>query len=405
MNLPLNNTILIWLSNFFVLFSLYIHKNHNYNKDNYKSFSLLNWYILWNILNIIRGLFIAESYWDWKGLITNSTALLLPISAFVFTNKHTTQYLLSSYIKYILPSFLLISFFIDKDAYGFYLAPLSLMILFFPTFTKKWKIVIIIILIIVLTANLGARSNIIKFGVPAILVLTYYLKHFINKRIIWFTAKLFLVLPFILFTLGVNGVFNIFKIEEYVKVDIKEIKFEENGVSKIENLKADTRTFLYKEVLVTASKYNTWLIGRSPARGNDTEAFAEIAQITGKKERLANEVAILNIFTWTGIIGVILYLFVFYHASFLAVNFSNNYYSKLLGLFISFRWTYAWVEDINNFSLSYMMLWCIIGLGYSKSFRSMTDKEVKFWVRSIFQGNQTNKVNKTSKTAYSFNLQ
>ena len=34
-------------------------------------------YLLWNIFNIFRGCFIAENYWDWKALISNTMALFL----------------------------------------------------------------------------------------------------------------------------------------------------------------------------------------------------------------------------------------------------------------------------------------------------------------------------------------
>ena len=102
-------------------------------------------------------------------------------------------------------------------------------------------------------------------------------------------------------------------------------------------------------------------------------------------ERLGNEVAILNIFTWTGIIGVILYLLVFYRASYMAVNHSNNTFSKILGIFLAFRWFYSWVEDINIFSLTNFFLWVMIGMCFYKSFRALSNKEVSSWVQGIFE--------------------
>ncbi|MDD2911353.1 MAG: hypothetical protein PHS87_07055, partial [Petrimonas sp.] len=61
-----------------------------------------------------------------------------------------------------------------------------------------------------------------------------------------------------------------------------------------------------------------------------------------------------------------------------------NIYAKMLGIYIAFRWLYAWVEDVNNFSLNYFMLWVMIGLCFSYTFREMTNKEVALWVRGIF---------------------
>jgi hypothetical protein len=171
--------------------------------------------------------------------------------------------------------------------------------------------------------------------------------------------------------------------DEYIGGDITTKGADSYGEVVEKNLKADTRTFLYRDVLHTADKYDSWWIGRSPVRGNESEAFG-MADESGRGERLGNEVAILNIFMWTGLIGVILHFLVFYRASYLAVNRSNNFYSKILGLFMAFRWLYAWVEDINYFTLTTVFLWLMLGLCFSRSFRAMTDSEVKYWIQGVF---------------------
>lgn len=55
----------------------------------------------------------------------------------------------------------------------------------------------------------------------------------------------------------------------------------------------------------------------------------------------------------------------------------------MLGVFIAFRWLYAWIEDVNYFTSLTYMLWLMIGLCYSKKFRSMSNLEVKLWVKGI----------------------
>jgi hypothetical protein len=75
---------------------------------------------------------------------------------------------------------------------------------------------------------------------------------------------------------------------------------------------------------------------------------------------------------------------VFYRATYLAINRSNNIFIKTLGLFIAFRWIYAWVEDVNTFTLSYTFLWLMIGMCFSRSFRAMSNKEFESWVHGIF---------------------
>jgi hypothetical protein len=199
-----------------------------------------------------------------------------------------------------------------------------------------------------------------------------------------FVRKLLIIAPIFFFILGVNGDFNIFKIDEYLKGDYVDVRVDEKGQRIEEDLKADSRTFIYEEVLYTAKVYDSWWLGRSPARGNISESFGD-RDLNNRGERMGNEMAIANIFNWTGIIGVVLYLIAFYKASYLAVNRSNNVFSKILGLFVAFRWLYAWVEDTNNFSITTFFLWIMIGMCMSESFRKMNDKEIKMWVKGIFE--------------------
>jgi len=194
-------------------------------------------------------------------------------------------------------------------------------------------------------------------------------------------------MPLLLFALGATDVFNVFNIKSYVEGDYRYKEkhcYEGFEGFRETDLRDDTRTFIYREVLQSAQKYNTWWIGRSPARGNETEHFSAVSEITGREERWGNEVGILNIFTWTGIIGVILYGLVFYWASYLAVSQSKNIFSKMLGIFIAFHWAYTWVENINYFTLTTFFLWIMIGVCFSKSFREMSNDEIRFWVQGIF---------------------
>lgn len=380
----LNNTFFWWIIQFYILYLFWQSRRLFFNKSQKRSMVWVQAYLLWNLLSFLRGTFIAETYWDWKGLIGNGMALMLPIVAYSATNLALLQALLKTYIKCALPLFLVLVFLISTDAYGFYLVPISFLALFLPLLTKKWRWIVLAIAIFVIIADLTARSNVIKFGVPLLLSFIYYFRSLISTLIFEFVRKLLFVAPMLFFALAVSGDFNVFKMDEYVKGDYVEKRVDSKGQKVDDNLKADTRSFLYVEVLQTAKKLDTWWIGRSPARGNISEWFGE-EDMNKRGERLGNEVAILNVFTWTGIVGVILHLIAFYRASYLAVNRSNNIFSKILGVFVAFRWLFSWVEDVNNFSLTTFFLWIMIGLCFSESFRKMNDKEVKIWVRGIFE--------------------
>lgn len=381
----LNNTTLIWALSILILVVFFLAKYSFFDKKNQQNLRIVWIYLIWNIICIIRGMLIAEIYWDWKGLITNAMALLLPIVAYSATNRKVIQYMLSYYIRYVLPLFVIFALILRADAYGFYLIPMSFLLLFFPVMTMRQKILMLAVTFVVITADLGARSNVIKFGIPVLILGFYYLRSMLTMKILETARLLLFIIPIMLFLLGVSDIFNVFKMDEYVKGDYTTVGTDEFGNRVEINVTTDTRTFIYTEVLQSAIKNNYWLFGRTPARGNDSEIFGERAyELTRRSERLANEIGLANVFTWTGIVGVILYSLIFYRASYLAVNRSANIYIKLVGIYVAFRWLYSWVEDVNNFTLNYFMLWVMIGLCYSSTFRNMTDKEIAVWVRGIF---------------------
>jgi len=314
--------------------------------------------------------------------------LLLPLSIYISTNKEIVQKLINIWITYALPAFFLfLPFFKFGDAIGRYLIPVSFLLLFLPILSLKWKITTLAFTLFVLLGDLGARSNVIKFGVPLILGTFYYFRFFISVRLFEISRLVFILIPIILFLLGLSGTFNVFKMNEYITGNYT-TKTVIDGRINEESLTVDTRTPIFKEVISSAIKHDYIWLGRSPARGNESASFGLYALEelhTGKMERFSNEVSILNIFTWTGLIGVILYFLLFYWASYLAIKKSNNFFIRIVGLCVAFRWTYAWVEDFSNFDLSYFFLWIMIGMCFSRSFREMTDKEMKLWIKGIFE--------------------
>jgi len=354
-----------------------------------KNLKLLIFYIYYVFLQFIIGAFISQYYWDWKLLLSNTMCLLIPIVAFASNSKFFLRQIFSHYIIYTAPLFLLIQFFIGRDEFGFYLAPFSFFILFFPVLSFRWKIILVMIALYVLFADFGARSNLIKFIVPFFCILIYYFRKLFSVKIIGFISFLFFLAPFIFFTLATSGLFNIFNPQGDKKKEIIDKKRDFKGKLVEDDLSADTRTFLYVEVLETAKKYNSWIFGRTPARGNISELFGD-DDLSKRNERNGNEVSVLNYFTWLGLVGVIFIFLLYFKASYLAIFYSNNIFIKIIGLFIAFRWAFVWVEDINNFYIQYIYLWIFIGFCYSENFRKMNDNQMKDWILSIFKSKKNN---------------
>jgi hypothetical protein len=384
---PIGNTAIWWLIQIIILLVYGLAAYVFSSRENKKVILIFKLFLLWNIINIIRGIFIAETYWDYKGLIEMSLALFIPLITFIALDRENVQSILSFYVKFILPFSVLILPFVPIGFWGWYLFPMGFLILFIPALKMHWSLLIIFVSILAMLLDLSTRSYIFKYGLPVLFLLFYYYRVFPeSKKIMVFINHVFMILPFIFFFLAVSGIFNVFRISDYLKIDYEASTKNAEGKVMTQDVTQDSRTFIYEEVLQSSLKHKYWLIGRSPARGNDTVAFAHNkTDIDMRGERLRNEANITNVFTWTGIIGIVLFFLVFYRASWLAIKRSNNIYSKIIGLYVAFRWMYAWVEDFYSFDINTIMIWFMIGICFSESFRKMNNLEVKLWARGIFE--------------------
>ena len=386
-SLPVGNQFTTWTLCFILLIGFIIQKKFFYDKVNDPNLKFVYAYLLWIFICFIRGVFIAEHYWDYKNLIGSSLGLFVIYAIFVFTNPTVLQIVMHSWLKYALPLFFIFIFFIDRGASGFYLMPLSLLLLFYPSLNIKWKIIVIGLFLLVIIIGLDVRTNVIKYVITFVFSFLLSFRKILNSKLFRLTYVFFLVIPFILLFLGISNIFNIFKIEDYVKGNYETTSVI-GGKQEVDDLKADSRTFLYEEVIGSAIKNDYILVGRSLARGNDSAAFgAHFAEElrTFRYERIENEVSVLNVFTWTGVIGLILYFLIFYKACHLALYKSNNSYIKIIGFYVAFRWMIAWLEDFNRFDINNLFLWITVAMCFSESFRKMTDKEFRIWFQGLFE--------------------
>ncbi len=385
-NLAIKNTTIWWIFIIGILIYFYKEKTNYFNTKDISNIRIVEFYLLWNIVCIVRGLFVAQGYWEWKFLTQTSLVLMIPLSIYVLTNTYWVQTAVQQWFRYVLPAFLIYFFVIRAEGVGHYLIPVSFCLLFFPFLSKKWRLICFTVALIVVAVNLTARSNVLKFLIPMLLALVYYFKLLANTPVLKITRIVFIVIPFILLYLGITNTFNIFKMSDYIEGEYK-VNESEDAVAGSGDLTSDSRTFLYVEVISSAIKYDYVWLGRTPARGNESPSFGPDIDKdlgTNKMERHSNEVSILNVFTWTGIVGVVLYFLIFLKATYLAIYKSKSRIMKIIGIYLAFRWVYAWVEDFSMFNLSYFFLWIIIGMCLSNDFRAMTDSEFKNWVRGIF---------------------
>lgn len=392
--IPLGNTATTWAILIFTIIYILYYYRHYFKPLNRKDYNIVNIYLIWLLICVIRGCFVAENYWEWKQLISGTISLLLPILVWVFSDKINTLITLNIWVRIALPAFFL--FFLWTTGITiFYLAPILLLVCFVPLLSrrhKKWGIFLIIFILVITVSNLGFRSQVIKGGIVICMcIVCYCRKHITNNMIKLFHIFCF-VLPVILLYLGISGTFNIFEDLSAHKDKYVQKKVVDGHIIE-EDLSADTRTFIFEEVITSAVRHNYVIWGRTPARGNDSMAFgaahAEDLK-TGKYERHSNELCHTNVFTWLGLIGVILYSLIYLKSSYLAIYKSNNIYIKFLGCYIAFHWAFGWIEDQNRFDIDNIILWMIIAMGISTQFRVMTNHQFYIWYNHIFNFKKKN---------------
>lgn len=388
----IGNTTIVWILDFATIFVVIWNiKDKDLFLNKYYLPCLA--FIVCCIVSIFRGLFIADNYWENKQIITGVLTVSIIIFNYYLSVPTNALYMLRSWNKYIIPLFFfLYSWKIDQGYYAFALAPVYYFYgLFFPLMPPKWRIVIGL-LMISLFVGLDNRSAIIKAVMLACvafgLQLHKYIPNFILSIAHWL---LYLAFPLFLY-LGITGTFNIFSPQGNQPEERTIVWGKEEDEENQSSINTDTRTFMYEEVILSAIVNDYVIEGRSLARGNDSASFGErIAKDLGtdKMERYKNEAGHLNIFTWMGLIGVILYTIIYLQATCLALYSSKNYYVKFIAILVAFHWLYGWVEESCSFNNMDIILWLLIAICTSSQFRSMTNPEFRLWIKSIFAEDET----------------
>lgn len=379
----LNNTTFWWIIFAFTLYLLYRLKPKGYE------IPIINFFLIFVCLSFLHGaIFMTRNYWDWKLLIENLMIFLLPLSVYVFSIPKRVEIVLGLWYNKAWIVFLILWPFLYSDAYANFLVPYVFISLFFPLLNYKWKTVIILVFFITMFYGWASRSCLLRLSVAIILGImfcsnSFSFFHKITKPL---TVILWIV-PIILFVLGITGIFNIFNIDEELNLSTR-YEILNNVGDNNQSFVEDTRTPVYIDIIESAVEGDYYIFGHSIARGYTSFMFGEqTAEALGGNflhdERQRSEISILNIFTYMGIIGVLLYMSIFIYSSYLAVFCSKNKFLPVIGLFVAFRWFYGWIEDFSLFNLNYMLLWIMIAICISPAYRGMSNSEFKEWINSL----------------------
>jgi hypothetical protein len=356
----------------------------NLNKNYFlKEFLIWRLFVVYSTISFIIGfLFFAEIYFDYKHLVFNFLHLIIPILLGILLSRPKYFKLFyNTWLKWGIPLAVISIVFIPGYQVGKVFTAILFIGIFFKEIPIRYKLISISIILLGLVLNSGSRTVIIRSMFLVIIALSTYFPSLIKKtkQIILFSF----LIPFLLFFAASVFEFNVFSLgDENTDYTIKTSVDKSGDATR--SLTEDTRTFLYMESLRSAIKNDYLLFGRTPARGHDSDSFyGDGHDGTRRGERNGDEVGIVNIFNWFGIIGVVLYASCFFYSMWLGLYRSNNIFTNYGALLLQFFWIYSWVEEIQVVRWDYLIIFLIVPFITSKSFRQMNDIEMKKFIKTI----------------------
>lgn len=345
----------------------------------------------WITFEFVRAFCFADGYWMWKRIVDSLLGMSIFVIVFLAVHPLWLQGIYRIFLRnYLWMVLLAIVVTEAHNPNGLNYLPYSTILIFYKYIPKKYRLFVIgVVTLFFITQE--QRNDVLKMLMAGFIgfCITYLVK-MIPLWLIKLSHALLLLLPIILLITGYLGIFNPFRMDDYIKGDMtREVK-DDKGEAYDDNLKADTRTFIYTNVSYTMDMYDAWLIGRSPAYGDEGPIgiASSVDQDTHLRGRYGNEVQIMNIQLWYGIIGCVLYFLMYARASFLAVYRSKSLIMKGVGIYVAFLWMWSFIWEITKFEVFFMMNIVFLGLCISKKYREMTDQDFKCWVNGIFNKKQ-----------------
>lgn len=382
----------LWAFQALVLIIFYLSfKKYNLNglMDRH-GYNVTSIFIGWLFLGFLHGAYYSNFYWEWKYVFSQLYITFFYGVIFLSTNIYVVQRYYGLYFILFIP-LVIFSYLIDGTSLNLNYVPYSTMMIFIGVIPKRQRLFLIAIVIFFFLANFQ-RNDLIKILVTVLIGTTFtFFSIGAMKNILKPAFFLLILLPILLLCLGTSSIFNVFKMDQYIKGDYQQKVSTSNGL-ELDDLKADTRTGLYENVFYTMNKYDAWIFGRGTSFGSEglNSDFGIKDDKTKTKGRFGNEVGILDILLWYGLIGVILYFLIYLRASSIAIYQSKNRYAKAVGLYVAFLWTWSFIWEKPMFETFFMMDLILLGLCFSNRFRGMNDHEVQLWVEGMFKVNLKN---------------
>lgn len=219
---------------------------------------------------------------------------------------------------------------------------------------------------VLITGFSGARTYFVLSSFAILSIFNYYLN--LKKWFLTIYIVVIFILPFGLFTYSLANQTSVFELM--------------SNYSSNENLVADTRTFLYKELAEDLTTTDSWFTGKSVIGRYFSPYFFHLKTEGGDSMwRIGSEVTILNFLLKEGLIYVIIYLLTFIIAIHSAINQGRNRFVKSIAIMLSGIYFNLFIGDMLGCNLFHLCYWLMIGTCFSKKWLNMTDQEVKMYFK------------------------
>lgn len=383
-------TVLLWISVFIIIQNYITNLKKIYLQFNRTSFYLINILIVFNIFHIIRGLLDTNiPLTTTLGNPYNTLALLTPL-AVSFSVRKNNIYLLNKFLIKIMilgDLLILISFMmegtliVNKPNAAWQFMHTTIFLIGITSYLAYYLRYFILLNNIFLLWYIGiiitSRATILR-------VLLFYLFNILSRRfqyqvkILYPAIIIFVILtPLFLINTSLSGDSILGLIKDYVQESFGSSSTSSSFVVE----KADTRTFMYIEVIEDLVNTDSLLFGR----GSSGTYYSQYFYTTGAdaNNRFTTEVGFLSHLLKGGIATTLITLLLFLNASYLAIYQSKSIYIKWIGFIIITHIFVLSFENLVSFNLYNICIWFFVGICFSKDIRLMEEKKIAYLFKPL----------------------
>lgn len=325
-------------------------------------YSLLLIYVL---CHIVYGAFLDKScvpltFW---GNVDYVPAFLLPLFLKMGMRKKNMLWLLKILTYF---SLLTIPMYLVGYTYTLYVGWTLFFPLVFAKFLpKKLAIALVVsgVCYIMLCWNQGARTPAIRTILALAIIAYTFLKPLINRRVANLAAVVMIVVPFYYFFLYVTTGFSVFN---------NELSAHSSSLGDNAN---DTRTFIYEEVLDDLTDTKTIWLGKG-INGRYYSVF--FSHSLGDNENRANpEVGLLSYLLKGGIVYTVIIFLLLFLSVIRTLSTKKNIVVQIFGLLLVQHIFLLFIENIPQYTMYNVVIWCIIGFAFSPELCEIKETEIR----------------------------